>query len=424
MISAIFIIVISLILSGLFSGSEMAFVSANKLGIEVMKNKGHKRGSILAKFYEDPKAFLGTMLVGNNIALVIFTIFMGQLIEPLIQPIVGQNAFVSLLFVTIIITLVVLIFGEFLPKTIFRLYANELLYRLAYPLRIFKWILSMPTALMTGLSNVILKRIFNVPVENADNVLTRVDLEHFIKDSISEEETIDKEILTNALNLNQVKVRECMIPRMEIISIDKKATIEEIISEFKTSNLSRLLVTDGDIENVIGYIHHQQLISNPKTIKNLILPISYVPEAMNVQELMLTFIKKGSNIACVVDEFGGTAGLITLEDILEEIFGEIEDEHDAEEYIDKQISDSEYIFSGRLEIGYLNEKYEYLNIPEGEYHTLSGYLVMTAGRIPTANDEIVLGTYKFIVETVSETRIESIRVIKLDEIEEQQPTEI
>lgn len=416
-------IVVSLLLSGLFSGSEMAFVSANKLGIEVMRNKGHRRGAILARFYDDPKAFLGTMLVGNNIALVVFTIFMGQVIEPALIPICGDSTVTSLLVVTLVTTLVVLVFGEFLPKTIFRLYANELLFKLAYPLRIFKWILSVPTAFMTGLSNFLLKTIFKVPVENADNVLTRIDLEHFINDTISEEETIDKEILTNALNLSQVKVRDCMVPRLEIISIDQQSTLQEVIAEFKTSNLSRLLVTDGDIENVVGYIHHQQLISNPSNIKSLLLPISYVPEAMNVQELMLTFIKQGSNIACVVDEFGGTAGLITLEDILEEIFGEIEDEHDAEGPVEEVISDTEFIFSGRLEIDYLNEKYERLSIPEGEYHTLSGYLVMTAGNIPDAADEIILDGYKYIIETVGETRIESIRVIKLEETpEEEIPT--
>jgi len=360
MISTVIVIIVTLVLSGLFSGSEMAYVSANKLGIEVMKNKGHKRGKILAHFYDNPKAFLGTMLVGNNIALVIFTIFMTKVIEPTLQPIVGENAFVLLLCVTLIITLIVLIFGEFLPKTLFRLYANELLYRLAYPLRFFKWLLSIPTAVMTGLSNILLKNIFKVPVEDAANVLTRIDLEHYIQDTISEEETIDKDILTNALNLNQVKVRECMIPRREIISTEKGASLDEIITEFRTSNLSRLIVTaDGDIENTVGYIHHQQLIENPKSIKKLILPITYVPEAMNVQDLMLTFIKQGNNIACVVDEFGGIAGLITLEDILEEIFGEIEDEHDAEEHIEKQISDKEYIFSGRLEIDYINEKYEH-----------------------------------------------------------------
>ena len=421
MFVTILIIIFTLLLSGLFSGSEMAYVSANKLGIQVMKNKGNKKGKVLAQFYDNPKSFLGTMLVGNNIALVIFTIFTTQVLEPMVLPLTGDSSIVTLLIITILITIIVLIFGEFLPKTIFRLYANELLYRLTYVLQFFKKLLALPTALMTGLSNILLKTILRVPVDDVDNVLTRVDLEHYIHDTISdEEETIDKEILTNALNLNQVKVRECMVPRMEIISIEKDATLDEAITEFRASNLSRLLVTtDGDIENIEGYIHHQQLIDNPKYIRKLILPITFVPEAMNVQDLMLEFIKKGTNIACVVDEFGGTAGLITLEDILEEIFGEIEDEHDAEENMEREISETEFIFSGRLEIDYLNEKYENISLPDSsEYTTLSGYLVMTAENIPSAGEEMILDGYKFVIEGVGETKIESIRVIKLEESEE------
>lgn len=414
MVITVFVILVTLVLSALFSGSELAYLSANKLGIEVMKNKGHKRGQLLAGFYDNPRSFLGTMLVGNNIALVIFTMFMTTLLEPVLDPILGVGSIISLLAITLLITIVVLVFGEFLPKTIFRLYANELLYRLAYILSFFKWLLAIPTLMMTGLSNFFLKTVLKVPVDDVTNVFTRIDLEHYIQDNLSEEETIDKEILTNALNLSSVKVRECMVPRMEMISIEKTASLEEIIAVFKESNLSRILITtDGDIENTEGYLHHQQLISNPKSIKKLILPIAYVPEAMNVQDLLLTFTKQGSNIACVVDEFGGVAGLITLEDILEEIFGEIEDEHDDEAYTDEQINDSEYLFSGRLEVDYLNEKYELLDIPDSsEYTTLSGYLVMTAENIPDVGEEISLGDYKYVIEEVGDTKIETVRVFK------------
>ena len=425
MATTLFVILLTLLLSALFSGSEMAYLSANKLGIEVLKNKGHKRGKLLANFYENPRSFLGTMLVGNNISLVIFTMFMTTLIEPAFEPFLGSGSLVTLLLITLLITIVVLIFGEFLPKTIFRLFANELLYRLAYVLSFFKWLLALPTSLMTGLSNFFLKTVFKVAVDDVSNVFTRVDLEHYINDNLSEEETIDKDILTNALNLSSVKVRECMVPRMEIISIDKNLPLDEIVEVFRASNLSRILVTtDGDIENVEGYIHHQQLISNPKTIGKLVLPIAYVPEAMNVQDLMLTFTKQGTNIACVVDEFGGIAGLITLEDILEEIFGEIEDEHDEEGYTEEQISDSEYLFSARLEIDFLNEKYEHLQIPDSsEYTTLSGYLVMTAENIPDVGEEIILDGYKYIIEEVGETRIETVRVIKLQKEEETSQTQ-
>ena len=409
--------ILFLLLSAFFSGSEIAFVSANKLGIEVMKNKKSRSGNILAKFYEKPSEFLGTMLVGNNIALVIFTILMTQLIEPLLQPIFGGATL--LLLVTLIITAVVLIFGEFLPKTLFRLFSNDMLIALAYPLRFFKWMLALPTWMMTELSDALLKYVLRQPTGQVESALTRVDLEHFINDKISEEEDIDKEILTNALNLRQTKVRACMIPRTEIVHIEKTASIDEVLSIFKESRLSRVIITDGGIENAVGYIHHQQLLDNPKTIDRLVMPIKYVPEAMNVQSLMYNFIKQETTIACVVDEFGGTAGLITLEDILEEIFGEIEDEHDIEDNLGRKISKDEYVFAGRLEIDYLNEKYENLNIPEGEYHTLSGYIVMTSGSIPKENAKIQMDGFDFILEEVSETKIEVVRVIKLFKIEEE-----
>jgi len=418
MIWTLSVILLTLLLSAFFSGSEIAFVSANKLGIEVIRNKGNRRGQILSNFYEKPKGFLSTMLVGNNISLVIFTIFMTKLIEPWLAPVFGEQSTLLLIAVTLMIAIVILIFGEFLPKTLFRLYANEILYRFSYLLSFLRWILIIPAALMTGLSNLLLKSIFKIPVDEVANVLTKIDLEHYIHDSISEEETIDKDILTNALNLKQVKVRDCMIPRNEIIHIDKKDSIEDLIKTFMEAKLSRIIVKDRDIENVIGYIHHQQLLDNPTIIRKLIMPISYVPEAMNVQDLMMKFIKEGTSIACVVDEFGGTAGLITLEDILEEIFGEIEDEHDDEGYIEEVISENEYRFSGRLEIDQLNEKYENLNFPEGEFHTLSGYIVMTNQTIPEQGDELVLNGYKFIFEAVSDTKIETLRVVVMDSAEE------
>ncbi|MEM9545373.1 MAG: hemolysin family protein [Bacteroidota bacterium] len=414
MIWTIIVILVTLLLSAFFSGSEIAFVSANKLGIEVIRNKGNRRGQILSNFYEKPKGFLSTMLVGNNIALVIFTIFMTKLIEPWLSPFFGSESTLLLIAVTLLITVVILIFGEFLPKTLFRLYANEILYRFSYLLSFLKWLLILPASIMTGLSNLLLRSVFKIPVEDVENVLTKIDLEHYIHDSISEEETIDKEILTNALNLKQVKVRDCMIPRNEIIHIDQKDSMGDLLATFRESKLSRIIIKDGDIENVVGYIHHQQLLDNPKVLQKLIMPISYVPEAMNVQDLMLKFIKESTSIACVVDEFGGTAGLITLEDILEEIFGEIEDEHDEEGYIEEVISENEYRFSGRLEIDHLNEKYENLDLPEGEFHTLSGYIVMTNQTIPEQGEELILNGNKFIFEVVSDTKIEVLRVIVLD----------
>ena len=409
----LFFILLTLLLSAFFSGSEIAYISANKLGIEVLKNKGDRQGKILTKFYENPQDFLGTMLVGNNISLVIFTMLMTTLIEPWLAPYLGTEGIATPLLITIIITIVVLIFGEYLPKTIFRLYSNDLMYRFSYPLSFFRSLLLIPAWLMTTLSNLVISKVFNVSIDSAEESLTRVDLEHFINDNI-EEEAIDKEILTNALNLGQVKVRDCMIPRTEIVHIDKTASVDEAIEAFKQSKLSRLVVINDDIDEVIGYIHHQQMLSNPKTLRSLPIEITYVPEAMNAQDLLLYFIKESTNIACVVDEFGGTAGLVTLEDILEEIFGEIEDEHDVEDTIDKQIGEDEFLFSGRLEIDILNEKYEGIEFPEGDYHTLSGYIVMTGGSIPEEGDELEIDGYKFILEKVSDTKIDLVRVFRLE----------
>lgn len=413
----IFTILIFLMLSAFFSGAEIAFVSANKLGIELLKNKGSRRGILLAHFFDRPKQFIGAMLVGNNIALVVFTILMSGLILAPLKYALGDGFLVHLLS-TIIITIVVLIFGEFLPKTLARLYANEVLFTFTYPLAVINFLLALPARLMTWLSNLILRLFISKPEDQMETVLTRVDLEHFIQDSaIQSNDDIETDIFKNALHLEQVKVKQVMVPRTEIVYIDVDSTIEELIENFKETKHSRLLVCDGDIDHVMGYVHHQQLLQKAKSLRRLIMDIPIVPEVMGVLDLMYFLTKERNSIACVVDEFGGTAGLITLEDILEEIFGEIEDEHDDEEWIDEQISEREYLFSGRLEIDYLNEKYQQINFPEGEYSTLSGYLVMTSGTIPEQGGEIELNGYRFILELVSDTKIETVRVIRLEELE-------
>ena len=415
----IFFIILFLLLSALFSGSEIAYVSANKLKVELLKKRGGRRGNILAYFYDRPAEFLGTMLVGNNIALVAFTALMGQLLTPLTSKYI--EAPLLLFFTnTVLITIVVLLFGEFLPKTLFRLFSDSILFVLAYPLRFLQWILAVPAWVMTRLSNLLLRSYFKIPLEQTEQVFTRLDLANFINETqtSTEEENIDKELFGKALNLKEIRVRECMVPRPEIESIDVQAPVADLIQLIRETKLSRILVTDGDIDNVLGYIHHQQLLQQPDSIRSLIMNIPFVPEVMRITELMNRFIKERIYIACVVDEFGGVSGIVTMEDILEELFGEIEDEHDQEEHIENQISETEYLFSGRLEIDYLNEKYEQLLFPEGDYHTLSGYLVMTTERIPEKGAEITLGRYHFILEMVSDTKIELVRVKVLAEPEE------
>ena len=411
----LFTIFLALFFSALFSGTEIAFISASKLKVELRKQQGSRMGKTLASFYEKPADFLSTMLVGNNIALVIFTILMEKLMRDSIGAYISGEVW-ALLVMTIFTTIIVLIFGEFLPKTIFRLFSNDILYYLSYPLAGIKWLLTIPAWIMTRLSNIILRFLFKTPIEKTDNVITRLDLENFIRDTKIKDsaEEIDTEIFEKALHLKNVKVKECMVPRTEIEDIDLYSNVEELKEIFVSTKLSRLIVTKEGIDNVLGYVHHHQLLQNPSSVRKLILEIPFVPESMRVQDLMNKFIKQSVNIACVVDEYGGTAGIITLEDILEEIFGEIEDEHDQEDYLEKQLSDTEFLFSGRLEINYLNEKYDILHFPEGEYTTLSGYLVMTTGEIQENGAEIELDGYKFILEIVSDTKIETVRVIKLD----------
>lgn len=404
-----------LLLSALFSGSEIAFISASKLKVELRRKKGAQRGSILSSFFNRPDQFLGTMLVGNNIALVLFTIAMTDLLEPyLVKALSSDSEIVLLLVSTLLITIIVLIFGEFLPKTLFRLYADQALYFLAYPLKILEFLFLIPSWIMTRLSNLMLRLVLKSPLQEDQTPFTRLDLEHFINDSTSDsEEEIDKELFGKALNLKDTRVRECMVPRNEIESIDVSASVEELEQLFRETKLSRIIVIKDDIDNVLGYVHHQQLFEEPETINGIVLDIPFIPEVKRAIDMMQQFIQKQINIACVVDEFGGVSGVITLEDILEEIFGEIEDEHDQEEHVETQIAPNEYIFSGRLEIDYLNEKYDNINFPEGDYHTLSGYLVMTTATIPEQGDDLELHGYRFLFEMVSDTKIEMIRVIKL-----------
>lgn len=403
-------IIIFIILSGFFSASEIAFISANKLSIEIQKKRESRKSKILAGFYDNHRNFLGTMLVGNNISLVIVTSLFTALLEPLLSPFLGQGAW-FLLTSTLIITIVVLIFGEFLPKTVARIYANSFINIMTYPLAFLKFILAIPTWFMTIMSTFVLKYILRAPIEQVNNPITRLDLENFIDNSMkSADEAIETELFKNALNLKEIKVRECMIPRNEIIFIEKTDSIQELTDKFIEAEHSRLLVVSNGIENVEGYVHHLQLMKNPKSIASIMMDIAYVPEAMNVQDLLSKFVKGNINLACVVNEFGGTAGIITLEDILEEIFGDIEDEHDSEEYIEEKISDTEFLLSGRMELDHINEKFEEIEIPSGEYHTLSGYIVMTAGKIPEEGAVIEMSDYSFKIEKVSDTKIELIRL--------------
>ena len=413
------VILISLFFSALFSGTEIAFISAGKVRIELKKKEGSARGVLLSKFYDRTSDFLGVLLVGNNIVLVVFSMAMSKFLSPYFE-FLGLNEGFVLLFGTLVITLIVLIFGEFLPKTLFRLYAVELLYILAYPLRIIYWILKIPAWIMIRISKTLLRLVLKTSPEQTESAFTRTDLVHYIQSTATDEhyDEFDRELLENALHFQDIRVREVMIPRTEIQEIDLSSSIEELRERFIETHLSRLIVIREDIDDIVGYVHHMQLIQGVNKIEDMIMDIEFIPEQMRIKDLIERFSKSSVNIACVVDEYGGVAGLITMEDILEELFGEIEDEHDQEEHLEMKVGEGQYIFAGRLEISYLNNKYEELELPEGDYNTLSGYLISLSESIPKQGENFQDGKLHITAEMVSEKKVDLVRVKKINQTDE------
>jgi putative hemolysin len=405
-------LLISLLFVAFFSGIEIAFVSANKLLVELRKKREGYVSKILTHFYDKPAEFISTSLIGHNIALVIFTLLFTQIVSPWFSPIVS-DAFGLSILITFITTIVVLVFGEYIPKAIFRMFADDIMFSFALPIRLFQFILAPPTWLMTKLSNMILRLFSKDQIQDEDSVFTRIDLEHFMNNKIMPQEEIDKTLFAKALKLKNIKVKQCMVPRNEIIHFDINDPIEELRILFQTSKLSRIIITKDDTDDIKGYVHHQQLLKNTTNIKSLLMPIEFVPEVMKVTEVMNKMIKDKSSIACVVDEYGNTSGIITLEDILEQIFGDIEDEHDHEDYIEQSISENEFIFSGRLDIEYINNKYPKLRIPTGEYHTLAGYITESQNNIPGQGTVIEQDGLLIVLELVSETKVETVRIKKM-----------
>ena len=414
------VIILFLLLSGFFSGIEIAFVSANKLKIELLKKKGGINGRILSRFIEFPSRFLGTTLIGNNIALIVLSIMMARVLEPKIVsllPVQAATEFSIMLIQTIITTLLVLIVSEFLPKVLFRINPNGILSVFAIPVLLIYYVLYPIVQIVLGVTNFTLKNVLRVEYKESKPVFSKVDLQHFINQFIKKEEEEDElntDIFERALDLTKVKARECMVPRTEIEGIDITATIEDLRQKFIEKKLSRLIVFEGTIDSVLGYVHHFDLLKKPTEINDILFPIKVIPESMPAKDILNFFTKDQKNIAWVVDEFGGTSGIVTLEDVLEEIFGEIQDEHDTEDFIEKQLNEDEFIFSGRLEIDYLNEKFN-LAFPEGEYETLAGYIVSNHENIPERGEEIYMDKYKFKILNVSETRIETVKLKIVDD---------
>lgn len=371
----------------------------------------------MARFVESPSGFLATILVGNNIALIFFGILMSRQLEPFLLdtlPLPLQSELYLLLFQTIITTLVVLIAGEFLPKIIFRLNPDNLFRIFVLPITAIYYLLFPFVYLVQLISEIILKYMVKADMNNTRPVFSRVDLEDYIDQFVRNEtnlqnEPINTDIFEKVLYLPEIKARECMVPRNEIVAIDINDTVAKAEAKFMETKLSRLLVYDENIDNIIGYVHHLSLLKRPKNLRSILFPVEVIPESMPAKELLNLFTKKNKVIAWVVDEFGGTAGIITMEDLLEEIFGEINDEHDEEDLTEKQIDENDFVFAGRLEIDYLNEKYG-LNIPEGDYETLSGYILANHNDIPEMNEEIYIDDFKFEIVAVSDTRIETVKL--------------
>ncbi len=418
MLSTILYIIITLILIGFFSGVEIAFVSTNKLNIELKRKQGSYAGKVLSKFMENPATFIGTSLVGINICLVVYGLLMTELTDVMFNAVgLPHNEYLRLFLDTIIATIVVLFLGEFIPKAIFRSKPETTLSFLTLPIQFFYYLLYPIAQLFVRISEFILKYLFGVRINEEKTIFSRVDLEHFVKqmrtghDSDKEDDS-NSELFENALSLSKVKIRECLVPRNEIEAVPINTSVEEVKNIFIETKRSKLIVYENNIDNVVGYLHSIDALKKPKDIKSVMHSIPMVPETMITVDLLNQFTKERKSIAWVIDEFGGTAGIVTMEDILEEIFGEIHDEYDEEEYIEKQLSSNEYIFAGRLEIDYLNEKY-HLDLPVEDAETLSGFIIENHESIPKQKERIIIGNYEFVMLHVSDTRIETVKVKSL-----------
>ncbi len=414
--SSIFIIAITILFSAFFSGMEIAFISSNKLRIELEKKHGTFNSRVLSIFTRNPGQYIVTMLIGNNIALVIYGILMAIILEPLISGFSSSDINI-LVIQTIVSTLIILFLAEFLPKTVFRLSPNVFLRLFSLPVLFFYTIFYPVSKITIFLSHFILRTLLNIKISKKpeDLVFGKIDLDHLISEDrviidAEDEEAMNMKIFQNALDFSNVKLRECMVPRTEIIALEETSSIDELRQKFMDTGLSKILIYRDNIDNIIGYANLKDLFKNLKSIKSKLVKVSIVPETMPANKLLELFVEEKKSIAVVVDEFGGTSGMVTIEDILEEIFGEIEDEHDSSQLVEKQISDNEFIFSGRLEIDYLNEKYQFNILEIDDYETLAGFILYHHESIPNLNQHIKINPFDFKILRVSETKVELVNL--------------
>ena len=428
MSSETIIIIISLLFSAFFSGMEIAYVSSNKIHIEIEKKQSGLLAKILTRLTAKPSKFIATMLIGNNIALVIYGFYMGDLLMQWFQGMTLDNALLnalitdfSLLTQTIISTLVILITAEFLPKVFFQIYSNLLLKLFSIPAYVFFVLFSFISNFVIWISDVVLKTFFKTDGDQVQLAFTKVELGNYISEqmeSVEDNDDVDSEIqiFQNALEFSEVKSREVMIPRTELVAVEIHDSIKTLNELFTSTGYSKILVYKNTIDDILGYVHSFDLFKNPKTIKSIIIPVEFVPETMLIKDVLNVLTKKRKSVSVVLDEYGGTSGIMTIEDIVEELFGEIEDEHDTIALLEKKISDTEFNFSARLEVDYINETYK-LDLPENEnYETLGGLIVNSTEEIPKQNEKVTIDNYLFTILKVSNTKIEivSLHILKDD----------
>ncbi|MBU0940896.1 MAG: hemolysin family protein [Bacteroidetes bacterium] len=411
------IIIVCLILSAFFSGMEIAFVSSNKIYLEIEKKQDGFISKILTKLTEKPSKFIAAMLIGNNITLVIYGFFMGDLLMVLIDSLGYQfSPLLNLLIQTVLSTLIVLITAEFLPKVFFQLYANSLIKFFAIPAYVFYVLFYFISTFFIWVSDFILRKFFRTAGDQIQLYFSKVELGNYITEQMStyeDNEEVDSEIqmFQNALEFSGVKARDIMTPRTEIVAIDLFDPIDELKDLFVRTGYSKIVVYENSLDDIVGYVHSFDLFKKPKNIKSVVIPVEFFPETIFIKDVLNLLTIKRKSVAVILDEYGGTSGIITVEDIVEELFGEIEDEHDADEtLIEEELGDDSYLFSARFDVEYLNQAYK-LQIPESDsYGTLGGFIVDFTKEIPLKGEAICIGTYHFVIEEATNKKIELVKM--------------